>query len=202
MLPFFQPFQIRGCGWAGGASGCCSAYEGRLTVRMITEAEVGARVAAGTGRRWLGEFEKFILRGNVVDLAIGVVIGAAFGTVVTGFVNDFINPLIAAVGGKNTFDGIMAIPIGTSHILLGNFISLLLNFLIVAAVVFFFVVKPVNALMDLRKTEKPVEKTTRDCPYCLSSIPVQATRCAFCTQEVPVAETVPAEAKVEAKVEA
>ena len=167
---------------------------------MLSETEAGAkagaRVAAGTGKRWLGEFEKFILRGNVVDLAIGVVIGAAFGTVVTGFVNDFINPLIAAVGGKPSFD--WAIPVGASHILLGNFIAVVLNFLIIAAVIFFFVVKPVNGLMDLRKTEKPVVKTTRDCPYCMSSIPVQATRCAFCTQAVPAVEEAPAEAKVEA----
>lgn len=164
------------------------------------EARAGARLAAGTGKRWLGEFEKFILRGNVVDLAIGVVIGVAFGAVVTAFVNDFINPLIAAFGGKRSFG--WTIPFFSSQLLLGNFISVVLNFLIVAAVIFFFVVKPVNMLMDLRKTEKPVQKTTRDCPYCLSSIPVQATRCAFCTQEVPAVEAVetveavPAEAKV------
>lgn len=168
---------------------------------MLSEAEAearaGARVATGTGKRWLGEFEKFILRGNVVDLAIGIVIGAAFGTVVAALVKDLITPIIAAFGGAPDFSAVH-FTINKSTFLIGDFINAVLSFLIIAAVVFFFVVKPVNGLMDLRKTEKPVEKTTRDCPYCLSSIPVQATRCAFCTQEVPAVEPVPAEAKVKA----
>jgi large conductance mechanosensitive channel len=167
---------------------------------MLSESEArakaGAQFATGTGKRWLDEFEKFILRGNVIDLAIGVVIGVAFGAVVTALVNDFINPLIAVFGGRPKPD--WSIPVVNSHILVGDFVSTLLNFLIVAAVIFFFVVKPVNALMDLRKTEKSVQKTTRDCPYCLSSIPLQATRCAFCTQEVPAMVAVTADAKVDA----
>jgi large conductance mechanosensitive channel len=167
---------------------------------MLSESEArakaGAQFATGTGRRWLGEFEVFILRGNVIDLAIGVVIGVAFGAVVTGFVNDFINPLLAVFGGRPKLD--WSIRLINSHILVGDFVSILLNFLIIAAVIFFFVIKPVNVLMDLRKTEKSVQKTTRDCPYCLSSIPIQATRCAFCTQAVPAMVAVTADAKVEA----
>lgn len=132
----------------------------------------------------LSEFKTFILRGNVVDLAVGIVIGAAFGTVVTAFVNDLILPFIAAFGGKPNFDG-YKIPLGSSTILIGSFITALVSFLILAAVIFFFVVKPVNMLMSRRKTELPADPTTRDCPYCLSSVPIKATRCAFCTSEIP-----------------
>lgn len=132
----------------------------------------------------LSEFKTFILRGNVVDLAVGIVIGAAFGTVVTAFVNDLILPFIAAFGGKPNFDG-YKIPLGSSTILIGSFITALVSFLILAAVIFFFVVKPVNMLMSRRKTELPADPTTRDCPFCLSSVPIKATRCAFCTSEIP-----------------
>jgi large conductance mechanosensitive channel len=130
------------------------------------------------------EFKAFILRGNVVDLAVGIVIGAAFGAVVAALVKDLITPFIAAIGGKPDFSSV-GFTINKSRFLVGDFINAIVSFLIIAAVVFFFVVKPVNALMNLRKTETPVEETTRECPYCLSSIPIKATRCAFCTQEVP-----------------
>lgn len=130
------------------------------------------------------DFKAFILRGNVVDLAVGIIIGAAFGAVVTAFVKDLITPLIAAIGGKPDFGG-LAFTINHSRFLYGDFINAVVSFLIIAAVVFFFVIRPVNALMNRRKTETPVAATTRDCPYCLSSIPIAATRCAFCTQEVP-----------------
>jgi large conductance mechanosensitive channel len=141
----------------------------------------------------LNDFKAFILRGNVVDLAIAVVIGAAFGTIVTALVKDLITPLIAAIGGQPDFGGIY-FTIHNSRFLIGDFINALVAFVIIAAVVFFFVVRPINALMARRKTELPVDPTTRDCPFCLSSIPIKATRCAFCTSEVPVM----AEAKVRA----
>jgi len=131
----------------------------------------------------LNEFKTFILRGNVVDLAVGVVIGAAFGTVVAAFVKDFITPLIAAIGGQPDFSALV-FTINQSAFHWGDFINAVVSFLLVAAVVFFFVVRPVNALMSLLKAEPPAEATTRACPYCLSSIPRRATRCAFCTAEV------------------
>jgi large conductance mechanosensitive channel len=134
------------------------------------------------------DFKAFILRGNVVDLAVGIIIGAAFGTVVAAFVKDLITPLIAAIGGKPDFAA-LGFTINHSRFLLGDFINAVVSFLIIAAVVFFFVVRPVNALMNRRKTEMPVDPMTRECPYCLSSIPVGASRCAFCTQEVSTVAT-------------
>lgn len=137
----------------------------------------------------MNEFKAFILRGNVVDLAVAVVIGAAFGAVVASFVSDVIMPIIGALGGKPSFDQYYWVLNG-SRILVGSFLTALVAFVILAAVVFFFVVKPVNWLMARRKTELPTDPTTRDCPYCVSSIPIQATRCPFCTSEVaPVAAT-------------
>lgn len=134
-------------------------------------------------RQALTDFKAFILRGNVVDLAVGIVIGAAFGTLVAAFVKDLITPLIAALGGQPDFSSI-AIPLGKSKLLIGDFINAIVAFIILAAVVFFAVVRPVNALMSRRKTELPTDPTTRDCPYCLSSVPIKATRCAFCTSEI------------------
>ncbi|MDQ2742510.1 MAG: large conductance mechanosensitive channel protein MscL [Chloroflexota bacterium] len=128
-------------------------------------------------------FRDFILRGNVVDLAIAVVIGAAFGAVVTAFVKDLITPLIAAVGGKPDFSKLSFV-INKSHFLYGDLINAVLSFLIVAAVIYFFVVVPYTKLMSLRKTETAVDPVTRDCPYCLGSVPVKATRCSFCTSEI------------------
>lgn len=137
---------------------------------------------------WIGEFKTFILRGNVVDLAVAVVIGAAFGAVVTSFVQNVIMPIIGAFGGKPSFDQYWW-TINGSQIKIGTFITALVAFVILAAVIFFFVVKPVNWLMSRRKTELPADPTTRDCPYCLSSIPVAASRCAFCTSDVSAGAT-------------
>jgi large conductance mechanosensitive channel len=134
----------------------------------------------------LREFKAFILRGNVVDLAVAVVIGAAFGAVVAALVKDLITPLIAAIGGQPDFSS-LHFTINKSRFLYGDVINAIVSFLIIAAVVFFLVVAPVNALLARRKTELPVDPTTRECPFCLSSIPVKATRCAFCTSEVPAA---------------
>jgi len=136
---------------------------------------------------WVNEFKAFILRGNVVDLAVAVVIGAAFGAVVVSLVQNVIMPIIGAFGGQPSFDQYWW-TINGSQIKIGTFITALVAFVILAAVIFFFVVKPVNWLMSRRKKELPADPTTHDCPYCFSSIPIQATRCPFCTSEVsPVA---------------
>jgi large conductance mechanosensitive channel len=127
-------------------------------------------------------FRDFILRGNLVDLAVAVVIGAAFGTVVQALVKDLITPLIGAIGGNQDFSN-LSFTINKSHFLYGEFINALLAFLIIAAVVYFFVVKPVAALLDRLMPKRDVGPT-RSCPQCLSDIPAAANRCAFCTSEV------------------
>ncbi|HEU0193987.1 MAG TPA: large conductance mechanosensitive channel protein MscL [Gaiellales bacterium] len=127
------------------------------------------------------EFRQFLLRGNVVDLAVAVVIGVAFGAVVTAFVADLITPLIAAIFGKPDFSG-LTFTINGSHFLYGDFLNAVLSFVLVAAAIFFVVVKPMNTLAARRaRAEDP---TTRDCPECLSEIPLSARRCAYCTSEL------------------
>ena len=133
----------------------------------------------------LKDFKAFILRGNVVDLAVGIVIGAAFGTVVASFVKNLLTPLVS-IPGKANFSN-LHFTVSHSTFLYGTFLNDLISFIIIAAAVFFFVVRPVNALMNRRRTEPDVESTTRDCPECLSSIPKAATRCAFCTAKVSAA---------------
>lgn len=129
------------------------------------------------------EFREFILRGNLVDLAVAVVIGTAFGAVVTAFVKDLITPLIAAIGGQSDFSG-LTFTINGSKFLYGDFINALVAFLIIALVIFFFIIKPVNALMARFQPAPAVDVKTRECPECLSDIPIPATRCAFCTTVV------------------
>jgi large conductance mechanosensitive channel len=142
----------------------------------------------------LKEFRQFLLRGNLVDLAIAVVIGAAFGAVVTALVKDLVTPLIAAVGGQPDFSD-LDFTINSSRFAYGDFLNAVISFVIIAAVVFFLVVKPINALMDRMQTSPPVEEETRECPACLSQIPFAARRCAFCTEEVgPAPRPVPAAA--------
>ena len=131
----------------------------------------------------LKEFREFILRGNLVDLAVAVVIGTAFGVVVAALVKDLVTPLIAAIGGQPDFS-VLTITINDSKFRYGDFLNALISFLIIAAVVFFLVVKPVNALMARFKPDTAVDVRTRECPECLSDIPVAATRCAFCTSRV------------------
>lgn len=133
----------------------------------------------------LKDFKTFILRGNVVDLAVGIVIGVAFGGLVTAFIKDLIMPIVGIFGGTPDFTGVY-FTINNSRFLIGDFITVLIAFIVLAAVIFFFVVQPVNALMARRKTELPADPTTRDCPYCLSSIPIKASKCAFCTADVPI----------------
>jgi large conductance mechanosensitive channel len=129
------------------------------------------------------EFREFILRGNLVDLAVAVVIGTAFATVVTALVTDLITPLIAAAGGQADFSR-LTFELNGSEFRYGDFINALLAFLIVAAVVFFLVIKPVNALMARFQPAPAVDVKTRPCPECISDIPVSARRCAFCTTVV------------------
>ena len=131
----------------------------------------------------LKEFREFILRGNLIDLAVAVVIGTAFAAVVAALVADIITPIIAAIGGQPDFSN-LTFTINGSEFKYGHFLNAILTFLIIAAAVFFFVVKPVNALMARRKVETPVDEQTRKCPECRSEIPVLASRCAFCTAEV------------------
>jgi large conductance mechanosensitive channel len=135
----------------------------------------------------LKDFRQFVLRGNVVDLAVAVVVGAAFGAVVQSFVADLVTPLIAAIGGKPRFAGI-SFTVNGSEFLVGHFLNQLLSFVLVAAVLFFLVVRPVNALLERFRPEPPADAPTRTCPECLSDIPAAARRCAFCTVDVaPVA---------------
>jgi large conductance mechanosensitive channel len=133
----------------------------------------------------LRDFKAFILRGNVVDLAVGVVVGAAFGAVVTSLVKDILTPLLA-IPGSTDFSNLKW-TIGGGAIRYGKFINALISFLLIAAGVFFFVVRPVNMLMSRRKTEPDVESSTVDCPHCRSSIPRAASVCAFCTRDVVAA---------------
>jgi large conductance mechanosensitive channel len=130
----------------------------------------------------LSGFKQFILRGNVVDLAVGVVIGAAFGAVVTSLTTDLLTPLIAALVGKPDFSAIVFTVHG-SVFKVGNFLNALVSFLLIAAAVYFFVVTPVNALVArMRKAPAPADPTTKKCKECLSEIPIDARRCAHCTQ--------------------
>jgi large conductance mechanosensitive channel len=132
----------------------------------------------------LSGFKKFILRGNVVDMAVGIVIGAAFGGVVTSLVASLINPLIALIAGKPDFTA-MTTKIGETQFPYGVFLTALVNFLLVAAAVYFFVVLPVNALVArMNRGEAPPDPTTKKCPECLSEIPIDARRCSHCTQQV------------------
>jgi large conductance mechanosensitive channel len=129
-------------------------------------------------------FKQFIMRGNVLDLAVAVVIGVAFGAVVTALVKDLITPLIAAIVGKPDFSGI-AFTVNKSRFAVGDFINALTSFLLISAAVYFFVVLPVNTLMArLRKGEASPDPTTKKCPECLSEIPIAARRCAFCTSAI------------------
>ena len=125
-------------------------------------------------------FKQFILKGNVVDLAVGIVVGVAFGNVVNALVKDLITPLIAAIGGTPDFSSLF-FTINKSKFMIGDFLNTLISFLINAAVMYFFVVVPMNKLVSLTRKQKPVDPTTKKCPECLSVIPLEAKRCAFCT---------------------
>lgn len=132
----------------------------------------------------LSGFKQFVLRGNVVDLAVAVVIGAAFGGVVTALVTDIITPLIAAVAGKPDFSAI-ALTVNSSKIMIGSFLNAVVSFLMVAAAVYLFIVAPLNAYMERKKRgQAPPDPTTKECPECVSEIPIRAQRCKFCTAQL------------------
>jgi large conductance mechanosensitive channel len=130
------------------------------------------------------EFKAFLLRGNVVDLAVGIVIGAAFGVLVTAFVTDFITPLIAAIFGQHDFSSLY-FTINGSKFMYGSFLNALLAFVFVALAVFYFVVLPMQALIERSRKEPPADPSTKKCPECLSEIPLEAKRCAYCASEQP-----------------
>jgi large conductance mechanosensitive channel len=135
----------------------------------------------------LSGFKKFILRGNVVDMAVGVVIGAAFATVVGAFTKDFLTPLIGAIVGKTGDFATLSFNLRGQVFNIGDLINQLISFLLVAAAVYLFVVTPVNALLARMHRDEPAPApTTKKCPECLSDIPLEAKRCAHCAQPVPV----------------
>jgi large conductance mechanosensitive channel len=128
-------------------------------------------------------FREFVLRGNVVDLAVGVVIGAAFGSIVTAFVKDLLTPLIAALVGKPDFSA-YSFPVNGAKFLYGDFLNAVVAFLLIAAAVYYFVVLPVNALMARLNKRQEAVPDKKPCPECLSEIPIAARKCAFCTSPV------------------
>ncbi|HEY4887249.1 MAG TPA: large conductance mechanosensitive channel protein MscL [Candidatus Dormibacteraeota bacterium] len=128
-------------------------------------------------------FRTFLLRGNVVDLAVGVVIGVAFGAVVTAFVKDLMTPLIAALFGTPDFAS-LTFTVNSSKFLYGDLINAVISFVIVAAVIYFFVIAPFTALVARFHKEPPADPTTKKCPECMSEIPIEARRCAFCGELV------------------
>jgi large conductance mechanosensitive channel len=132
----------------------------------------------------LDGFKKFILRGNVVDMAVGVVIGAAFGAVVTELTKAFLTPLIALLVGKPDYSNLKFV-VRTTTFPIGDFVNAVISFVLIAAAVYFFVVVPVNWLIArMHKGDKPLDPTTKKCPECLSEIPIEARRCSHCTQPV------------------
>jgi large conductance mechanosensitive channel len=136
-------------------------------------------------RSWASDFKQFLLRGNVVDLAVGIVLGVAFAAVVQAAVRDLLTPLIAAIFGQPDFNQ-LTFTVNGSVFRYGDFLNALIAFVIIALVVFFFVVKPVNALISLSHRRESPEPNTHKCPECRSEIPIDARRCAFCTSEVIV----------------
>ena len=129
-------------------------------------------------------FKEFVLRGNVVDLAVAVVIGGAFGAIVTALVKDLLTPLIAALVGKPDFSA-LTFTINNSKFLYGDFLNAVLSFVLIAAAIYFFIVVPVNAInARTRKPAAPAAPATKECPECLSAIPIGARRCAHCTSVI------------------
>jgi large conductance mechanosensitive channel len=130
-------------------------------------------------------FRQFLLRGNVIDLAVAVVIGAAFGAVVAALVKDLLTPLIAALVGKPDFSA-LTFEVNGSKFLYGDFINAVISFILISAAVYFFVVVPVNTLVArMHRGEAPADPTTKKCPECLSEVPIAARKCAHCTSALP-----------------
>jgi large conductance mechanosensitive channel len=128
-------------------------------------------------------FKQFILRGNVVDLAVGVVMGAAFGAVVAALVSDLLTPLVGAIAKVPDFSG-LTFSIRGSNFMYGHFLNALISFLLVSVAVYFFIVTPVNTLVSRMRKEPPADPTTKKCPQCLSEINIAAKKCAFCTSNL------------------
>ena len=135
-------------------------------------------------------FKQFILRGNVVDLAVGVVVGAAFSNIVNALVKDLITPFISAIAKSPDFSSLY-FTVNGSKFMYGEFFNSLISFVLIAASVYFFVVTPINFLVSKSKKEKPADLANKKCPECLSEIPSEATRCAHCTIKLP--DTLPVE---------
>lgn len=146
----------------------------RVTYRLASSFEEGTKV--------MKDFKAFILRGNVIDLAVGVIIGAAFSAIVNSLVQDILTPLLGFVGSPDFSN--LNFPAGKDSVEYGKFLNAVISFLLISGAVFFLIVRPVNHLMNRKKTEPDVESTTRECPECLSSVPRRARRCAFCTSEL------------------
>ncbi len=147
------------------------------------------------GKGFIKEFKEFVLRGNVMDLAVGVIIGAAFGNIVTALTDDFINPLIASIGGVEIagmirlpwvdYTGLDSEAVKALALNYGHFITTIINFLIMALCIF-LMVKAVNKLMNMgKKPEEPEAPTTKECPFCKSEIAIEATKCPHCTSDIP-----------------
>jgi large conductance mechanosensitive channel len=155
-------------------------------LRLACAAEGGTAAAlkeADPMRTWATEFKQFLLRGNVIDLAVAFVIGAAFAALVQAAVADLLTPLVAAIFGQPDFSD-LTFTINGSVFRYGHFLNVLITFVTIAFVVFFFVVKPINRLMELSRRRESPDPTTRKCPECVSEIPIDARRCPFCTSEV------------------
>ena len=134
----------------------------------------------------VAEFKQFLLRGNVIDLAVAVVLGVAFGAVVTSLVEDLLTPLLAMIFGEPDLSA-MTFEINDAVFRYGAFLNAVIGFVMIAAAIFFFVVRPVNQLIARSRSEPPADPTTKKCSECLSEIPLDATRCAFCAQPVAAA---------------
>ena len=164
---------------------CREDLSGRLqALHSNPVSAVSSRCGVQMKEVTLKGFKQFLLRGNVIDLAVAVVLGAAFGAVVTALVKDLITPLIAAIVGKPDFSQIV-FTVNGSKFMIGDFLNAVVSFLLIASAVYFFIVLPVNAIMArLRRGETPPDPTTKNCPECLSVIPIAARRCSFCTSTV------------------
>jgi large conductance mechanosensitive channel len=156
---------------------------------VVGAVRVSGRAGDEEGTVLMG-FKEFLLRGNLIDLAVAVVVGVAFTALVSAFVKDLVTPLVAAIAGKHDF-GTLSVTVNGSRFAYGDFFNALLSFVLIAAVIFFLVVQPVNRLMD-RLGLTPKEGPVRDCPACLSKVPQAATRCAYCTSALTPVEEAPA----------
>lgn len=128
-------------------------------------------------------FRDFILRGNVIDLAVAVVVGGAFNAIVTALVSDLITPFISAIGGNPDFSELY-FTINNSKFMIGHFINALISFVIIAAVIYFLIVTPMNKLLARVKKGEKIDPTEKQCPFCLSQVPIKATKCKFCTSKL------------------